>query len=51
MFAGFEQICKDAALKDEDILALARKLSEHSHYSSQISAVMILCRLSKSSPF
>lgn len=49
MLAGLEQISKDVYLKDDDIIGLAKRLTEHIRYSAHISAVYIFCKLSKCS--
>lgn len=49
MLLGLEQISKDVTLRDDDILGLAKRLTEHIRYSAHVSAASIICRLSKCS--
>lgn len=50
MLDSFTQICKDLNYKEDDLLKVARKLSEGELVSAHISAVMIVCRLNKCTP-
>ena len=47
MLDSFQQICKELNYKDDDLLKVAKKLSEGELVSSHISAIMIICRLNK----
>ncbi len=47
MLESFQEICKELGYKDEDLLKVAKKLSEGELVSCHISSVMIVCRLNK----
>ena len=47
MLESFQDICKELGYKDEELLKVAKKLSEGELVSCHISSVMIVCRLNK----